>query len=79
MEYKLRKVRMKWFEHVKRRYLDAHVTRCERLNIVGLRRGKERPKKNWRELIRHDIAHVYLTKDVTLDKRLWRSTIRVED
>jgi len=32
---------------VKRRGADELVRRSERLAIVGVRRGKGRPKKNW--------------------------------
>lgn len=42
---KTRKVRLRWFGHVKRKCVDAPVRRCERLAIVGMRRGKGRPKK----------------------------------
>ena len=38
--------------HVKRRYTDAFVRRCERLDIVGARRGRGRLKKHCGEVIR---------------------------
>ncbi|PHT71523.1 Transcription factor HBP-1b(c1) [Capsicum annuum] len=43
--YKMRKERLRLFGHVKRRGADAPVGRCERLDIVGTRRGRRRPKK----------------------------------
>ncbi|KAG5583972.1 hypothetical protein H5410_044406 [Solanum commersonii] len=46
---KMRKSRMRWFGHVKRRCMDAPAKRCERLTIEGLRRGRGRPKKYWGE------------------------------
>lgn len=35
-------------------------------------------RKNWEEVIRHDTTHLQLTGDMTLDRRLYRSRIRVE-
>lgn len=42
---KMREARPRWFEHVKRRYTDVPVKRCERLAIGGLSRVRSRPKK----------------------------------
>ncbi|XP_055821984.1 uncharacterized protein LOC129890457 [Solanum dulcamara] len=77
VEEKMREVRLRWFGHVKMRDNDASVRRCERLAIDGFRRGKERPKKYWGELIRQDMAQSQLTEDMTLDRRLWRNKIRI--
>jgi len=46
--------------------------------LDGFRRGRGRPKKYWREVIRRDIEQLQLTKEMTLDRRVWRSSIRVE-
>jgi len=43
---KLRETRLQWFGHVKRRSVDAPVSRCERINIPEGRRGRGRPKKS---------------------------------
>ncbi|KAG5614626.1 hypothetical protein H5410_014450 [Solanum commersonii] len=76
---KLREVRLKWFGHVKRRGTDAPVRRCEGLVVEGTRRGRGRPKKYWGEVIRQDLAQLHLTEDMTLDRKEWRSRIKVED
>lgn len=34
----MREVRSRWFRHVKRRYVDVPVRRCERLAIAGVGR-----------------------------------------
>ncbi|KAK4359787.1 hypothetical protein RND71_022016 [Anisodus tanguticus] len=52
---------------------------CERLAMDGFRRGRGRPKKYWGEVIRWDMAQVQLTEDMTLDRGLWRTRIRVEE
>ncbi|KAK4353468.1 hypothetical protein RND71_028986 [Anisodus tanguticus] len=78
VEDKMREARLRWFGHVQRRDMDAPVRRCERLAMDGFRRGRGRPKKYWGEVIRRDMAQVQLTEDMTLDRRLWRTQIRVE-
>ncbi|XP_070008739.1 uncharacterized protein [Nicotiana sylvestris] len=79
VEDKMRKSRLRWFEHVKRRSIDALIRRCERLAMESsLRRGRGRPKKYWGEVIRQDMALLQLTENMTLDRRVWRSRIKVE-
>ncbi|KAG5586165.1 hypothetical protein H5410_046599, partial [Solanum commersonii] len=75
---KLREARLRWFGHVKRRCADAPVRRCEGLDIKGTRRGKGRPNKYWGEVIRQDMAQLHITEDMTLDRKEWRSCIKVE-
>ncbi|XP_070002810.1 uncharacterized protein [Nicotiana sylvestris] len=77
MEDKMREVRLRWFGHIQRRSTDAPVRRCERLAVVGMRRGRGRPKKYWGEVIRQDMARLRITEDMTLDRELWRSSIKV--
>ncbi|XP_019256336.1 PREDICTED: uncharacterized protein LOC109234728 [Nicotiana attenuata] len=77
VEDKMRELRLRWFGHVQRRSTDAHVRRCERLAVAGLRRGRGRSKKYWGEVIRQDMALLQLTKDMIQDRRVWRSKIRV--
>ncbi|OIT08557.1 hypothetical protein A4A49_18166 [Nicotiana attenuata] len=77
MDDKMREARLRWFGHVKRRSLDATVRRCERLALVGTRRGRGRPKKYWGEVIRQDMARLQISEDMALDRKLWRSIIKV--
>ena len=44
----------------------------------GFRRGRGRPKKYWGEVIRQDMTQLQLTEDMTLDRKVWRTHIRVE-
>ncbi|XP_070057688.1 uncharacterized protein [Nicotiana tomentosiformis] len=78
VENKLREPMLRWFEYVQMRDINAPVRRCERLTMAGLRKGRGRPKKYWVEVIRHDILLLQLTKDMTFDRKGWRSRIRVE-
>ncbi|KAG5595319.1 hypothetical protein H5410_036551 [Solanum commersonii] len=75
---KLREARLRWFGHVRRRCVDALVRRCEGLAIKGTRRGRSRPKRYWGEVIRQDLAQLHITEDMALDRKEWRSRIKVE-
>lgn len=54
----------------------ALVRRCGRLVVVGLRRGRNRPKKYWGVVIRQDMTNLQLTEGMTLDRKIWRLRIR---
>lgn len=41
--------------HVKKRCLDVPVRRCDRLDLVGRKRGRDSPKY-WGEVIKHDMT-----------------------
>ncbi|KAG5610072.1 hypothetical protein H5410_021353 [Solanum commersonii] len=75
---KLREARLRWFGHVKRRCADNPVRKCEGLVVEGTQRGRGRPKKYWGEVIRQNFAQLHLTEDMILDRKEWRSRIRVE-
>ncbi|XP_070025044.1 uncharacterized protein [Nicotiana sylvestris] len=74
---KMGEARLRWFGHVQRRSLDVPVRRCEQLVVEGTRRGRGRPKKYWREVIRQDMARLQISEGMTLDREMWRSSIRV--
>ncbi|KAF3648246.1 putative 3'-N-debenzoyl-2'-deoxytaxol N-benzoyltransferase-like [Capsicum annuum] len=69
VENMMREVRLRWFGHVMRRCTNASVRRCERLAMDDFRWGRGSPMKYWREVIRHDMEQLQLTKDVTLDRK----------
>ncbi|KAF3651798.1 putative pre-mRNA-processing factor 6-like [Capsicum annuum] len=69
VEDKMREGRLRWFGHVMRRDADVPVRRCERPALDDFRRRRGRPKKYWREMIRHDMEQLQLTEDMTLDKK----------
>ncbi|KAF3676491.1 Pre-mRNA cleavage factor Im 25 kDa subunit 1 [Capsicum annuum] len=79
VEDKMREGRLRWFGHVMRRGTDASVRRCERLALDGFKRSRGSPKKYWREVIRHDMELLQITEDMTLDRKVWRSRIRIDD
>jgi len=59
--------------------MDAPVRRCEKFDHPAYRRSRGRPKKSWSEIIRHDLKTLGLVEDMTQDRRLWRSRIKVAD
>ena len=61
-----------------RRGTDAPVRRCERLALDGFKRGRGRPKKYWREVIKRDMEQLQLTEDMIQDRKVWRKNIRIE-
>nr|XP_016515887.1 PREDICTED: uncharacterized protein LOC107832536 [Nicotiana tabacum] len=77
VDEKMREARLMWFGHVRRRSPDAPVRSCERLAVVGASRGRGRPKRYWGEVIRQDMAKMRISEDMTLDRKVWRSSIRV--
>ena len=44
LEERLRGTRLRWFEHIKRRSVNAPVRRCETISLSHIRRGRGRPK-----------------------------------
>ncbi|KAF3675318.1 putative myb-like protein X-like isoform X3 [Capsicum annuum] len=44
-----------------------------------VRLGRGRPKKYWREVIRHAMEQLQLTEDMILARTVWRTRIRVEN
>ncbi|KAG5596183.1 hypothetical protein H5410_037415 [Solanum commersonii] len=49
----------------------------EVLDIEGTRRGRGRPKKYWGEVIRHNMAQLHITENMTLERKEWRSRIKL--
>ena len=66
----MREARLRWFGHVTHRDPGAQVRRCEFIEVPESRRGRGRPKKNWDEVIRHDMTQLGLTTDMSLDRAL---------
>ena len=76
---KIREARLRWFGHIRRRSRDGPLRRCETIECPDYRRSRGRPKKSWSEVVRHDLKTLGLVEDMTQDRRLWRSRIKVVD
>ena len=79
IEDKRRDARLRWFGLIKRRNMDALVRRCEMIDHPNYSRSRGRSKKSWSGVIRHGLKTLGLVEDMTQDRRLWRSRIKVVD
>ena len=85
IEEKMRETRLRWFGHVRRRPVDAHVRRVDEMEQVVKKRGRGRPKKILKETLKFDMkcmdyeVYVGLNEDMTKDKNIWKSRIYVAD
>jgi len=79
LEDKLSETRLRLFGHVKRRCVNAPLRRCEAIDLLQYRRGRGRPKPSWNTVIQSDRKYMGLTKNMTQDKNMWRSRIKIVD
>lgn len=56
MPNKMRIARLRWLGYVQRRSVDAPVRRCNKLYLRVIQRGKDRPKKYYKEVIKSSIS-----------------------
>ncbi|XP_071713187.1 uncharacterized protein [Rutidosis leptorrhynchoides] len=75
---KMREGRLRWFGHVRRRPPTAPVRRVEALTVSGVRR-RGRPTRRLEERLKLDMKELLLTEDMTSNRILWRSRIRIDD
>ena len=75
----MRKNRLRYFGHVRRRPTDAPVRRVERIYLEQVKRAQGRPKKIWMKVIRQDIEAKGLSDGILFDKNVWRKLIHVPD
>jgi len=76
IEDKIRETRLRWFGHIRRRSMDAPVRKCEKLDRPDYRSSRDRPRKSWSEVIRHDLKTLGLVEDIAQER--W-SRIEVAD
>lgn len=82
IEDKMREARLRWFRHIIRRESDALMSRSERiiLRYARGRGGRGRPnKRSWEGVIKQDMIELQIKEDMTLNRRLCRFMIRVEE
>ena len=68
IEEKMRENRLRWFDHIQRRPMNALVRKCDSIHIEGNARGRGRPKLTWVEIIKKDLVWCSLTDITTLDR-----------
>ncbi len=75
MEEVLRKIRLRWFRHVRR---EEHILRQAVTFKVEGRRPPGRPKKTWRKVVEEDMRMMNIKEKMALDRQQWRRLISVQ-
>lgn len=52
--------------------MNAPVRRCEKLVVIGVRKCRNKVKKNYGKMIRQDMIQFYFIEDITLDRKMWK-------
>ena len=68
LEHKLRKIRLRWFGHVKHRDENSMHRRAVELEVDG-RRPVGRPKKTWSKVVEEDMRKLNITVDMAEDRK----------
>ena len=74
LECRLRKMRLRWFGHVKRRDENSILRRVMELEMEG-RRPVGRPKKTWSKVVKEDTRKLNVIEDMIEDRKQWRQLI----
>jgi hypothetical protein len=77
--YKLVENKLRLFEHVERRPVDAVVRRVDQMEESQVNSGRGRRRKAIRETIRNDLKVNELDPNMVYDRTLWRNLIHVAD
>ena len=79
IEDKMRENRLRWFDHVGRRPIDAPVRRVEKIDIEQGKKLRRRPKMTWLNVITKDMKLLELEERMVADRNVWRRKIHVLD
>ena len=71
---RMRRTRLRWFGHVKRREENNILKRVYDLDIGG-RRPVGRPKKTWRKVVEEDMRTLNITEEAVEDWQRWKRFI----
>ena len=74
----VRRSRMAWFGHTYRRQENDPndpLSRIKQVEAPG-RRPRGRPKKTWKECVKHDIAAAGAQESAAADRAVWRTIIQ---
>lgn len=79
MADKMQEARLRWFEHVKKE-MHSHPYE-ERWDVYsrGLEERLRQAEELLGEVIKQDIANLQLTKNMTLDRKVWMPRIWVDN
>ena len=74
LEYRSRKMRLRWFGHVKSRDENSILRIAMELKVEG-RRSVGRLKKTWSKVLQKDMRKLNFTEDIAKDRQQWRRLI----
>ena len=74
LETIVRRKRLRWFGHVKRRIEGEPIGRISNLEIEG-RRSHVRPKESWRKTLEEDMGIMNIREEDAHDRAKWKSLI----
>ena len=75
---KLRDRRLMWFGHVERRDDDYVGKRVCNMDVGG-KRGRGRPKKRWKDVLKEDMQKRGIDKALALNREGWSKAVRTTD
>jgi hypothetical protein len=79
VEKKLVQHRVRWFEHIQQRPVDAPVCSGVIRQTGNERRGRGRPNLTWVKFLKRDLKDWSITKELALDRREWKLVIHVPE
>ncbi|XP_074304411.1 uncharacterized protein LOC141639131 isoform X2 [Silene latifolia] len=76
IEDKMMENRLRWFDHVRRRPMDAPVRRLETWRTEKVPRGRGRSRQTWLRVIEHDMRFLGLEESMVTERAQWRERFR---
>ena len=74
LRVRMRRTRLRWFGHVKRREENNILKRVYNLEVRG-RRPVGRPRKTWRKVVEEDMRKLNITEEEAEDRQQWKRLI----
>jgi hypothetical protein len=77
IQEKLVQHRLRWFGNIQRRPPEAPVRSGILSHPENIRRGRGRLRLIWEEVIKRDLKELNISKELALDRSVWKMTIHV--
>ena len=74
LDHRLRKMRLRWFGHVKCNDKNSILRRAMELEVEG-KKPLGRPKKTWSKVEEEDMRKLNITEDMAEDRKQWRQLL----
>ena len=70
----VKKSRLRWFGHSKRKDAGDWVSACRNMVVVPENAGKGRPRKRWRDVFEDDLKKSRLDRGLAKDRDSWEGS-----